>query len=121
MDISPLQRPVKAADLPFDLMARSTAVPAQEKVKELSRQFEAIMLRQILQEAQKTVIKSKYHQDTAVGGIYQDMVVNRMADDMSKSGGLGLAHSLETQMTRQLLAAKTAPGETPAEPATQPQ
>jgi Rod binding domain-containing protein len=121
MDISPLQRPIKAADMPFDMMARSTTLPPQEKVKELSRQFEAIMLRQILQEAQKSVIKSSYHQDTAVSGIYQDMVVNRMADDMSKSGGFGLAHSLETQMTRQLLAAQPPAGDGSAAPATPPQ
>lgn len=121
MEISSLQRPIKAADLPFDTMARSTKVPEQEKVKEMSRQFEAIMLRQILQEAQKSVIKSTCHKDTAVSGIYQDMVVNRMADDMSKSGGFGLAHTLETQMTRQLLAAQPAAGNDSGGPATQPQ
>jgi Rod binding domain-containing protein len=109
MDVAPLHRHVKAGSLPLEALAKSSAVDEQDKVNELSRQFEAVMLRQILQDAQKTVIHSKYHQDNAVNGIYQDMIVNQLADGISRSGGLGLADSIEQQLGRQLLAKSPPP------------
>ncbi|HVY68911.1 MAG TPA: rod-binding protein, partial [Verrucomicrobiae bacterium] len=52
---------------------------------------------------------SKYHQDNAVNGIYQDMIVNQLADGISRSGGLGLADSIEQQLGRQLLSKSPPP------------
>jgi flagellar protein FlgJ len=103
MDVSPLQRKVKASDLPLESLAGNSKVDKKEKVKELSRQFEAVLLRQILQEAEKPAFKSNLMGGGAVNDIYQDIIVNQMADNISKSSGLGLAASLQTQLTRQLV------------------
>jgi Rod binding domain-containing protein len=43
------------------------------------------------------------HKDTAVSGIYDDMVNNQLADSVSRSGAFGLAKSLEGQLSHQTL------------------
>jgi Rod binding domain-containing protein len=102
MQISPLQRHVNAADLPLEKLAGNSQVSEQEKVAELSRQFEAVLVRQILSEAQKPVFKSSLNQDSAATGIYRDMTTNQLAESISHSKGLGLADTLAQQMGRQL-------------------
>jgi len=103
MDIFPLQPHVKASVIPFDQLAANANVPESEKVKEACRQFEAVLLRQILGEARKTVIPSAGKSDSNVSGIYDDMVNNQMADSISRSGAFGLAKSLQSQLVRQVL------------------
>ena len=102
MEISATTSHVNAAELPLDRLATSSQLSNQEKVGELSRQFEAVLLRQILADAQKTVFHSKYSDDSTAGGIYRDMVTNQLADDISKSGMFGLAKSLNGQLTHEL-------------------
>jgi peptidoglycan hydrolase FlgJ len=102
MEISALQPHVNAADLPLDQLATNTHLSEKEKVGELSRQFEAVLLRQILAEAQKTVFRSKYTDDSTASSIYQDMITHQLADNISKSGTFGLAQSLNRQFTQQL-------------------
>jgi Rod binding domain-containing protein len=102
MELTPLSRSVQAADIPMEKLAGNAKVSEQEKVGEVSRQFEAVLLRQILQHAQKTHFPSKFSGDSATSGIYQDMVTNQLADGISKSGAFGLAQSIRQQLTQQL-------------------
>jgi Rod binding domain-containing protein len=113
MNIAPLQNN-PASDVPIEQLAHNRALTEQQKVGEVARQFEALLLRQILQETQKTVIPSKYADNSTTAGIYHDMVTNQLADSISKSGTLGLAQSLERQLTRQLKPASTAGPDRPA-------
>ena len=113
MNISPLQNN-SAADVPIEQLAHNRALTEQQKVGEVARQFEALLLRQILQETQKTVIPSKYADNSTTTGIYHDMVTNQLADSISKSGTVGLAQSLTRQLTRQLKPASTAGPDRPA-------
>ena len=83
-------------------LAGNSQLSQQEKLGEVSRQFEAVLLRQILQNAQKTHFASKFSGDSATSGIYQDMVTMQLADSISKSGTFGLAQSLEKQLNREL-------------------
>ncbi|MDB6022598.1 MAG: hypothetical protein JWQ04_2455 [Pedosphaera sp.] len=103
MDIAPLQPQVKASTLPFEQMAKNPNVPQAEKVQEACRQFEAVLVRQILTEARKTVISSSVQSDSNASGIYNDMINNQMADRLTHTGGFGLAKSLESQLVRQVL------------------
>ena len=87
--------------------ARQTAQPAPGQGKDprlwkVSRQFEAILLREILQNTQKTVIPSSFSDNSTAASIYQDMVTRELADSISRSGTLGLARMLQRQLSRQL-------------------
>jgi flagellar protein FlgJ len=100
MNITPLQKPVAASDIPPERLANNTALTEQQKISEASRQFEAILLRQILAATQKTVIPSKFADNSTSAEIYRDMITTQLADSISKSGAFGLAQSFEHQLTR---------------------
>jgi len=103
MEISPLlSSNMHTAGLTPEQVASNSNLSEKEKVGQLSQQFEALLLRQILNEGFKTVIKSNLTDNSVVGGIYQDMVTNQMAESISQSGDFGLAKSLEKEMSRQL-------------------
>lgn len=92
---------VDTTQMPVEKLAGSKAVSEQDKVAELSRQFEAVLVRQILTEAQKPTIKSKLHTEDTASSIHRDMMVNNMSEQISHAGGLGLAHQLEHDLARQ--------------------
>ncbi len=100
MAVAPLQPRVSAADVPPERLAANKTLTEQQKVAEASRQFEAILLREILDASQKTVIQSKFSDNSTAGSIYRDMITNQLADAISKSGAFGLASVFEKQLTR---------------------
>ena len=100
MNIAPLPGHPKAVDLPPERLATNSTLTESEKIAEASRQFEAILLRQILEATQKTVIQSKYADNSTAAGIYRDLITNQLADSISKSGGFGLAATFEHQLNR---------------------
>ena len=102
MELTSLQHAVTVRDLPLDRLAHSSTIPAAEKVKEVSRQFESILLRQILTDAQKPHLKSTKTQDTAATGIYQDLMTTQLADQISGQGGFGFSNVLQAQLGREL-------------------
>ncbi len=102
MEITSLQRPVNPADIPLDRLAENTAVSDKQKVEEVGRQFEAVLLRQILAEAQKTTFKSKYTNDSTASTIYRDLTIQQLADKISRSGALGLGREVNQELTKQL-------------------
>ena len=93
---------VEAAQLPLESLAGNAHISDSDKVAEVSRQFEAVLLRQILQDIRKPVL-APAQGDAAAAGIYNDMVDNQMAESISHSGGFGLAQSLAGQLTHQVL------------------
>ena len=100
MEISPLNREVRAAELPLERLASSKEVSQKEKVAEVSRQFEAVLLRQIMSQAQKPMFKSSLMAgDGTSNAIYQDMITQQLADRISKGGTFGFAKVLEQQLT----------------------
>ena len=98
MDILPLQPNVSAANIPLEQLAGNTKLSEKEKVDEACRQFEAVLLRQILGEARKTVISAGSENDQAVSGIYNDMINNQLADGISRSGAFLLLPRLKPRM-----------------------
>lgn len=84
--------------VPLEELAGNKTLTKSEKLAEASRQFESMLLRQILSSARKNVIKYKLTEDSLSSGIYQDMVTDQLADSISRSGGFGLARGLQTQL-----------------------
>ena len=99
MQISPNQPKLDAAHLAPEALAGNKNLTENQKIAEASKQFEAILLRQILSESQKPVVQSEFTDNSTAAGIYQDFVTNQMADSMAHSGGLGLAKTFERQLT----------------------
>jgi flagellar protein FlgJ len=109
MDIPALQSAPLLADLSLDRLAANPNLSEEEKVTGLARQFEAVLLRQILAAARKTVIPSEWCPDSATSGIYQDMVNSQLADAISQSGDFGVARSLQAQLVHETLPGKPTP------------
>jgi Rod binding domain-containing protein len=93
---------IEATQLPLESLAHNKNISDEEKVEEVSRQFEAVLVRQILQDIRKPLLAPAEGDKTA-NGIYNDMINNQMADSISRSGGLGLAKTLAGQLSRQVL------------------
>ena len=106
---------LKASDVPLADLAANKHIPDSEKVAEVSRQFEAVLLRQILQETRKSCVSSSSTADATTSGIYDDMVNNQLAESISRSGSFGLAKSLQGELARQVL-----PNASPAPPTLTP-
>jgi Rod binding domain-containing protein len=115
MNIPALQPHIKAADVPLNELAANKNISDKEKVAEVSRQFEAVLLRQILQEARKSSVTPSSSADATTSGIYDDMINNQLADSISRSGSFGLGKSLQGELARQVLpnASATPPTLTP--------
>lgn len=115
MDITALKpAQPKLEAMPIEKLAASKTIDEKQKVTELTRQFEAVLLRQILTEAHKPVFKSNLQ---AAGGvssdIYKDMMISQLAEKISSSRAIGLAQSLDKQVSREPKIAASAPKEFP--------
>jgi len=109
--------PPTAAGISFGQdLDRLKQLPEREAIGRLSREFEAIFVREILKNAQKTVIESSITREDGASAIYRDMMVEHLANGIRDAGGLGVAEALERDLTRQV-AARSGP-ETRADAAT---
>src|SRR5438128_2615501 len=99
MNVSPLQPSIDASTIAPERLAKNPKLTEQQKIAEASRQFESILLKQVLENSQKTVIKSKLTaEESTASGIYHDMVTTQLADSISKSGKFGLTQTFEHQL-----------------------
>ncbi|MBC8003408.1 MAG: rod-binding protein [Opitutaceae bacterium] len=119
MNVATLQSAIKPGEIPLEKLEGSSRLTEAQKVGEVARQFEAVLLRQILAAARKSVIKSEFNSESSTSGIYNDMINNQMADDISRNGMFGLARSLQSQLTRQVLKPETAAAEKSLTPVAQ--
>ncbi len=100
MNIQPLKPHIDATEIAPERLAGNKELSEKQKIAEASRRFEAILVKQILDASQKTVIQSKYADNSMSSGIYHDMVTTQLADSISKSGTFGLAQTFEQQLDR---------------------
>jgi Rod binding domain-containing protein len=100
MNIPALQPHIDASSIAPERLAKNPRLSEDQKIAEASRQFESILLKQILESSQKTVIKSKLNEDSTASSIYHDMVTSQLANSISKSGKFGLTKTFEQQLDR---------------------
>lgn len=115
MNVTAPQNNVHASDVPMERLANNSSLTEEQKVGEVARQFEAVLLRQILAQSQKTVFSSSMTDNSTASGIYRDMATNQLADSISKSGALGLSQTLEQQLSHQVLSSTQAAKDPTAE------
>jgi Rod binding domain-containing protein len=102
MEIPRLDRAVQASDLPLERLANSDQLSKEQKIGEAARQFEAVLLRQILSQAQKPLFQnSLFPSGGTANAIYQDMVTQQLADRISEGGTFGFASVLKRELTTQ--------------------
>ena len=99
---------VNAAELPLEKLAGNKNVSEAQKVGEVSRQFEAVLLRQVIAQAQKPMFGGSTMTSSTAGSVYQDMVVDSLAEQISRSGMVGLGKSLAPQLSREVKALQSA-------------
>ena len=115
MDINPLQRRVDASNIAPERLAGNPNLTQAQKIGEASRQFESVLLKQILSDSQKTVIPSEFSDDSTASGIYHDLISQALADSISKSGTFGLAQTFAQQLNRPgAAAAESVPDSAPS-------
>ncbi|MBA3849964.1 MAG: hypothetical protein C0502_08205 [Opitutus sp.] len=76
--------------------ARLAQLGAAEQAKAVAGQFEAILLRQFLQESVGSIMGGK--EGGAASGIYGYLLTDVLATRLSQGGGLGLGHILQHQL-----------------------
>ena len=83
--------------------APSSAPPSAPQIRAAARQFEAIILRQLLTPAIEPLMSHGLAGDSAGnaggGGVYGYLVTDVLANSLSQGGGLGLSRMLEKQLT----------------------
>jgi Rod binding domain-containing protein len=101
MNLAPVQlsADIDTSTVPIEDLVGNKHLTQQQKIHEASRQFEAIMLQQIMSEMQKPVITSEFTDDSTASGIYQDYMTNALAQSMSKTDSLGFAKIFEEQLS----------------------
>lgn len=76
---------------------RLAGLPQSEQVKAVSAQFEAILLRQFLQDSVGSIMGGE---NAGPGGsVYGYMLTDVLAGQLSAAGGLGLSSILQQQLT----------------------
>jgi len=108
MNLQGIHPRVDASQLPLQSLAGNPNVSDADKVAEVAREFEAVLLRQILGDIRNPVLASA-EGDPAVNGIYSAMINNQLPASISLSGGFGLARSLTSQLTHQVLSKAPVP------------
>ena len=89
---------MSANHLAVERLAQNNKLTETEKIDEVARQFEAILLRQFLSEATKPMLSQDEGMNPAQKSIYQDMITNTLADTISQSGEFGLAQAFRHQL-----------------------
>ena len=89
---------MSANHLAVEQLAQNNKLTEAQKIGEVARHFEAILLRQFLKEATKPLMDQNEGMSTAQKDIYQDMITKTLADSMSQSGQFGLSQAFRHQL-----------------------
>lgn len=89
----------------------------QTALGDAARQFEAILVRQMLSSLEKT---TRMDANKPASNVFGSMVVDAMSDALVSGGGMGLAKYVEETLAQQLPQGPTAQGSAAQGPATNP-
>ena len=70
------------------------------RLRHATQQFEAVFLRQMLTDAQKPMLAKPLLGKGFGADMVRDMSVERMAEQMSRAGGIGVARSIESSLQK---------------------
>lgn len=70
------------------------SAPRVQDLPGLSQEFEAVFLKYLFQEMEKTIPKSDLLSSNWVNGYYQDMLFQNLSEKLSETGGIGVGQML---------------------------
>jgi Rod binding domain-containing protein len=70
----------------------------EAKIDEVSRQFEAIILRNFLKDSMKPVFQTYLNKENSQNSIYRYHLVDSLAESMSQRQALGISNILQMQL-----------------------
>ena len=74
----------------------------EAKLKKACKDFEALMLKQMLEVMRKSVPKDGLFSGGYAEEVFQSMQDDKLAEHLAQSGGLGFADSLYAQLSKQI-------------------
>jgi peptidoglycan hydrolase FlgJ len=93
----------KASDGEFEKKLKSAMDKDDDKeLKKVCQDFEGLMLNMLYKQMKATVPKSELLQEDSGMDIFQSMLDDKLVEESSKSGSLGLANVLYKQLSRQM-------------------
>lgn len=110
MSVSPVTASPGLAATSHGEQARLRQLPAAEQAKAVAGQFEAVLLRQFLEESVGNIMGGK--EGGASGNVYGYLLTDTLANQLSSAGGLGLSRVLQAQLTPRTATAAAAPTST---------
>ena len=89
---------MSANHLAIERLSQNNKLTEAEKIGEVARHFEAILLRQFLNESLKPLLDQNEGMSVVQRSIYQDMITHTLADSISRSGQFGLSQAFRQQL-----------------------
>ncbi len=86
-------------EIPLEKLAGNPNLSEVQKVAQVARQFESLLLKKILGQANKPMGEGS----GVASEIYNDMVNTQLANSISQSGQVGMADALKGQLSHQAL------------------
>jgi len=74
------------------------SAPRVQDLPGVSQEFEAIFLKSLFQEMEKTIPKSDLLSSNWVNGYYQEMLFQNLSEQLSKTGGIGIGQMLSKSL-----------------------
>ena len=79
-------------------VASNTNLSESEKIIVAAKRFEALLARQILNDAYKPILAEGMGMSGVSSEIYRDMIVNQLGDAVGKSGAFGISTAVHSQL-----------------------
>lgn len=96
-DISMLANPATVAPLIGSPKASESAASAE--LRQASQQFEAVLIRQYLNEALQPLLNETMGSGVTGSDMYQYMITDKLADELANQNTFGVASLLQMQLT----------------------
>ena len=99
MQVPPISSSIQPRPvLDLAVVKRGNLIPADQRAA-VSSQFEAILLRQFLQDSVGSMMGGGGDSGGGGGGVYSYMLTDTLADKLSQGRGMGIAPMLAKQLT----------------------
>jgi Rod binding domain-containing protein len=70
----------------------------EQKIAEMSRQFESVLVKQFLEDGMKPIFKGMLDESTAKHAMYRSLFTDALANNITQSSNFGFASALQAQL-----------------------